>query len=156
MSMNLPHWRGWTPMFGPRAKKPRRPLPSLRAVCGGKMSFRRAAGKPEGWARRTPVSQRSLCRSFSFAPPGLAHLPLCTHGLRRGLHSFAASAARIVFLRSTFSWSAKLGYSDLRRANFLVTVRPSWLAWTMTEESGNADSSTWIEISAAPTESVTA
>jgi hypothetical protein len=40
---------------------------------------------------RTPVSSlRSLCHSCSFAPPGLGHLPLGTHGLRRGLHSYAA------------------------------------------------------------------
>ena len=30
-------------------------------------------------------------RSCSFAPPGLAHFPPGTHGLRRGLHSYAAS-----------------------------------------------------------------
>src|SRR6266496_2401136 len=36
-------------------------------------------------------SLRSLCRSFSFAPLGLALVPLSTHGLRRGLNSCAAS-----------------------------------------------------------------
>jgi hypothetical protein len=36
-------------------------------------------------------SLRSLCHSYSFAPPGLAYFPLGTHGLRRGLHSYAAS-----------------------------------------------------------------
>ncbi len=36
-------------------------------------------------------SRRSLCHSFSFAPLGLALVPLPTHGLRRGLHSYAAS-----------------------------------------------------------------
>jgi len=40
-----------------------------------------------GWWR----SLRSLCHSFSVAPSGLAHFPLTTHGLRRGLHSSAAS-----------------------------------------------------------------
>ena len=42
---------------------------------------------------------RSLCRRFSFAPSGLVHFPLFTHGLRPfdklrascGLHSCAAS-----------------------------------------------------------------
>src|ERR1019366_7334470 len=33
----------------------------------------------------------SLGHSFSFAPLGLALVPLATHGLRRGLHSCAAS-----------------------------------------------------------------
>ena len=36
-------------------------------------------------------SQRSLCRSPSFAPSGLVCFSTCTHGLRRGLHSGAAS-----------------------------------------------------------------
>ena len=36
-------------------------------------------------------SVRSLCCGFSFAPSGLAYLPPTTHGLRRGLHSVAAS-----------------------------------------------------------------
>jgi hypothetical protein len=40
---------------------------------------------------RTRSSLRSLCRSFSFAPLGLALVPLSTHRLRRGLHSCAAS-----------------------------------------------------------------
>src|ERR1035438_1259685 len=39
----------------------------------------------------TRSSLRSLCRSCSFAPSGLCHVPLPTHGLRRGLHSCAAS-----------------------------------------------------------------
>lgn len=47
-------------------------------------------------------------------------------------------------------------YSLLRRANLRVTVRPSWLAWTMTEESGSEDSSTSMEMAALPVESVTA
>jgi hypothetical protein len=33
----------------------------------------------------------SVCGSYSFAPSGLVLFPLSTHGLRRGLHSFAAS-----------------------------------------------------------------
>jgi hypothetical protein len=32
-----------------------------------------------------------MCESYSFAPPGLVPFPLPTHGLRRGLHSDAAS-----------------------------------------------------------------
>ena len=36
-------------------------------------------------------SLQSLCRNCSFAPSELADLPLSTHGLRRGLHSIAAS-----------------------------------------------------------------
>ena len=47
-------------------------------------------------------------------------------------------------------------YSALRKRNLRVTVRPSWLAWTMMEESGKADSSTSTEISVLPVESVTA
>src|ERR1039457_7464992 len=39
----------------------------------------------------TRSSLRSLGRSCSFAPSGLRHVPLPTHGLRRGLHSCAAS-----------------------------------------------------------------
>jgi len=34
-------------------------------------------------------SLETLC-NFSFAPSGLARFSLATHGLRRGLHSFAA------------------------------------------------------------------
>jgi hypothetical protein len=44
------------------------------------------------------ASLRSLCRSFSFAPLGLALVPLSTHGLRRGLHSFAAPRLHSVSL----------------------------------------------------------
>jgi hypothetical protein len=36
----------------------------------------------------------SLSGNFSFAPSGLGDLSLITHGLRRGLHSFAASRLR--------------------------------------------------------------
>ncbi len=32
----------------------------------------------------------SVHGNFSFAPPGLGSLPLCSPGLRPGLHSFAA------------------------------------------------------------------
>ena len=39
---------------------------------------------------RAIVSLRSV-KDFSFAPTGLASVHLCTHGLRRGLRSFAAS-----------------------------------------------------------------
>ena len=44
--------------------------------------------------------------NYSFAPSGLAFIPLSTHGLRRGLHSCAASrvirglSAKIFSLRS--------------------------------------------------------
>src|ERR1039458_5600555 len=47
---------------------------------------------------RNRSSLRSLCRSFSFAPSGLAQLRLATHGLRRGLHSYAASRLDAVSL----------------------------------------------------------
>ncbi len=47
-------------------------------------------------------------------------------------------------------------YSALRNANLRVTVRPWWLACTITEASAKADSSTSTEIWAAPAESVTA
>ena len=40
----------------------------------------------------------SVCENSSFAAPRLLHLPLCTHGLRRGLHSGAASRLK--------SWTA--------------------------------------------------
>ncbi len=41
---------------------------------------------------------------FSFAPPGLVLSLLPTHGLRRGLHSFAASRLRLcVFLPTAFA-----------------------------------------------------
>src|ERR1035438_1935329 len=39
----------------------------------------------------TRSSLRSLCRSCSFAPSGLCHVPLPAHGLRRWVHSCAAS-----------------------------------------------------------------
>jgi len=43
-------------------------------------------------AIRVADSRRSFAScSVSFAPFGADHLPLDTHGLRRGLHSFAAS-----------------------------------------------------------------
>jgi hypothetical protein len=51
-------------------------------------------------------SLRSPCHSFSVAPPGLADFPLTTHGLRRGLHSFAAS--RLVLCR-VFHFSRRDG-----------------------------------------------
>src|SRR5215471_13258880 len=44
-------------------------------------------------------SLQRRCYRDSSAPPGLAHLPLETHGLRRGLHSFAAS--RLVIFSGT-------------------------------------------------------
>src|SRR5271156_2813443 len=47
-------------------------------------------------------------------------------------------------------------YSALRKANLRVTVRPSWLACTITDESGKSDSSTSKEMEAPPAESVTA
>jgi hypothetical protein len=37
------------------------------------------------------VVLRSLCRSLSFAPLGLALISIHAHGLRRGLHSYSAS-----------------------------------------------------------------
>jgi|SRR5215467_619401 len=36
----------------------------------------------------------NLCRNVSFAPSELGVLPFHTHGLRRGLHSFAAPRLR--------------------------------------------------------------
>jgi len=39
---------------------------------------------------RRPRLKR-LCHNLSFAPSGLAHFPLLSHGSRRGLHSYAAS-----------------------------------------------------------------
>jgi hypothetical protein len=47
-------------------------------------------------------------------------------------------------------------YSVLRRANLRVAVRPSWVAWTRTEESDRTDSSTSMEMPALPAASVTA
>jgi hypothetical protein len=44
----------------------------------------------------------------------------------------------------------------LRRMNLRVAVRPSKFAWTSSEASGSADSSTSILISAEPPASVTA
>jgi purine nucleosidase len=39
-----------------------------------------------------------VCAKYSFAPSGLAHFLLFTHGLRRGLHSYAASRLKPEFL----------------------------------------------------------
>jgi hypothetical protein len=41
--------------------------------------------------------------NYSFAPLGLHNLPLFTHGLRRGLHSYAASRLKILERYSTAS-----------------------------------------------------
>src|ERR1019366_1259913 len=56
---------------------------------------------------RNRSSLRSLCRSFSFAPSGLAQFPLAPHGLRRGLHSYAASRLNAV---------SRVHFSDDHRA----------------------------------------
>ena len=36
-----------------------------------------------------------MCKNYSFAPPGLDHFPLRTHGFRRGLYSCAAPRLKI-------------------------------------------------------------
>ncbi len=52
---------------------------------------RPAAAKTKRGCVRTQPSRRNLCHSY--APSGLAQFPFATHGLRRGLHSYAAFAA---------------------------------------------------------------
>jgi len=42
------------------------------------------------------VVSRCVSENCSFAPLGLAFIPYCTHGLRRGLHSFAASRLQTI------------------------------------------------------------
>jgi len=54
-------------------------LPVVRSFSGVHVAVRSSGVPPES------------VRNFSFAPPGLVHFPLLHPGLRRGLHSFAAS-----------------------------------------------------------------
>ena len=54
-------------------------LPVVRRSPGVHVAVRSSGVPPES------------VRNFSFAPPGLVHFPLLHPGLRRGLHSFAAS-----------------------------------------------------------------
>jgi hypothetical protein len=77
-------------------------------------------------------------------------------GWRHGIRERALFSIDVEFHLVDFLTREPVPYSLLRRANLRVTVRPSWLAWTMTEESGKEDSSTSIEIAALPAASVTA
>src|SRR5258708_30093124 len=48
----------------------------------------------DGFGSRASIVPQYWVLSASSAPPGLAHFSLCTHGLRRVLHSFAAPRLR--------------------------------------------------------------
>src|ERR1035438_3298877 len=48
-------------------------------------------GRASGLRKRPLSSLTSVRESFSSAPSGLRHIALPSHGLRRGLHSYAAS-----------------------------------------------------------------
>jgi uncharacterized membrane protein YgcG len=84
--------------------------------------------------RHTLVAALETVRmSGSFAPLGLALLPLLTHGLRRGLHSFAASRLKTDALRRQlfvltcfFVLTAPLFSESWRIANFedTITISP--------------------------------
>jgi len=52
--------------------------------------LRQAQGRP-GRAALPRDFESKTCENYSFAPSGLARFPIATHGLRRGLHSCAAS-----------------------------------------------------------------
>jgi hypothetical protein len=59
-------------------------------IISGVRHFSRTPTPYNKWGCATSPASR-LLRNSSFAPSGLAFFPLLTHGLRRGLHSFAAS-----------------------------------------------------------------
>ena len=60
----------------------------------------------------------SVCVRASFAPLGLGLFPTFPHGLRRGLHSYAAS--RLTFLRR---FAANIFVRGLRQLSFFCHFR---------------------------------
>ena len=54
------------------------------------------------------VVSRCVSENCSFAPLGLAFIPYCTHGLRRGLHSFAASQLQTI-AAAIAQWQHSIG-----------------------------------------------
>jgi len=80
----------------------------------------------KNWCRPSGVFVVTL----SFAPSGLALLARLTHGLRRGLHSFAASRLGGRFVRP---WVVEIGFDSLNRSGGagLGTVNPLMLAFEL-------------------------
>src|ERR1019366_1704859 len=67
------------------------------SACQPLGSVRENSAVPPGLESFLPLFPALKCvrENYSFAPLGLHNLPLFTHGLRRGLHSYAASRLKI-------------------------------------------------------------